>query len=71
MSTIQPRHLTLSDGLVTYGGDGWFYLECTYANPPSWANRTVTLALRPEEITLLLKELRDAAILARSKPMET
>lgn len=49
---------------------GTVVIECELYSPPSMKGRTVYVAFQDEDLTDALKVLRDAAIYARSKPME-
>ena len=53
----------------TLPGD-YLGIECEVVNPPSARGRKVYVFLDDQDVTDILRELREAAIRARSKTME-
>lgn len=51
------------------GPDGTVWIECELIAPPSREGQGVDLYLSVEDVTALLLELRQAAILVRSTPL--
>ena len=54
---------------ASHPADHGLLLKGEVTDPPSLKGRPVMVVIPPHQLTLLLKEARDAAIAARSKPM--
>lgn len=50
---------------------GHVIVECEVTEPPSMKGRQFNLVLDPEQVAPLMKDLKQAAIFARSQPMRS